>query len=206
MKQELACQRKKLDFISEEMVWVKTHIQNIEAKQADNRRALQAVNFVSKVKPPLLQLSLRTAEAYKDFLTKIGSDNELAQETVKHLSTVGGRTEKEFVRNLLTALLGPPLCQTFCWAGSNDKKYFVGSPLFSVLSDAIRCNEQYRSCHSEVIRQTAIEWFHGIRDRYGGRAKRRRIADMGSLEHSTSSFELSQTISEDTVSNFIFAM
>nr|VZI51808.1 unnamed protein product [Spirometra erinaceieuropaei] len=70
--------------------------------------------------------------------------------------------------------------------------------LFSVLSDAIRCNEQYRSCHSEVIRQTAIEWFHGTRDRYGGRAKRRRVADMGSLEHSTSSFELSQTISEDT--------
>nr|VZI33539.1 unnamed protein product [Spirometra erinaceieuropaei] len=81
MKQELACQRKKLDFILEEMVWVKTHIQNIEAKQADNRRALQAVSFVSKVKPPLLQLPLRTAEAYKDFLTKIGSDNELAQET-----------------------------------------------------------------------------------------------------------------------------
>nr|VZI30911.1 unnamed protein product [Spirometra erinaceieuropaei] len=74
----------------------------------------------------------------------------------------------------------------------------IGSPLFSVLSDAIRCNEQYRSCHSEVIRQTAIEWFHGTRDRYGGRAKRRRVADMGSLEHSTSSFELSQTISEDT--------
>nr|VZH93032.1 unnamed protein product [Spirometra erinaceieuropaei] len=33
-----------------------------------------------------------TAEAYKDFLTKIGSDSEIAQETVKHLSTVGGRT------------------------------------------------------------------------------------------------------------------
>nr|VZI53166.1 unnamed protein product [Spirometra erinaceieuropaei] len=96
MKQELACLRKKLDFLSEEMVWVKTHIQDIEAKQADNRRALQAVSFVSKVKPPILQLPLRTAEAYKDFLTKIGSDNKLAQETVKHLSTVGGRTEKEF--------------------------------------------------------------------------------------------------------------
>nr|VZI05932.1 unnamed protein product [Spirometra erinaceieuropaei] len=178
MKQEWACVRKKLDFLSEEMVWVKTHTQDIEAKQADNRRALHAVSFVSKVKPPILQLPLRTAEAYKDFLAKIGSDNELAQETVKHLSTVGGRTEKEFVRNLLTALLGPPLCQTFCWAGSNDKKSFVGSPLFSVLSDAIRCNEQYRSCHSEVIRQTAIEWFHGTRDRYGGRAKRRRVADM----------------------------
>nr|VZI48931.1 unnamed protein product [Spirometra erinaceieuropaei] len=105
---------------------------------------------------------------------------------------------EESVDEVNVALLGPPLCQTFCWAGSNDKKSFVGSPLFSVLSDAIRCNEQYRSCHSEVIRQTAIEWFHGTRDRYGGRAKRRRVADMGSLEHSTSSFELSQTISEDT--------
>nr|VZI07878.1 unnamed protein product [Spirometra erinaceieuropaei] len=96
MKQEWACVRKKLDFLSEEMVLVKTHIQDIEAKQADNRRALQAVSFVSKVKPSILQLPLRTAEAYKDFLAKIGSDNELAQETVKHLSTVGGRTEKEF--------------------------------------------------------------------------------------------------------------
>nr|VZI26471.1 unnamed protein product [Spirometra erinaceieuropaei] len=111
IKQELAYQRKKFDFISEEMVWVKTNIQDIKATQADNRRALQAVSFVSKEKPPLLQLPLRTAEAYKDFLTKIGSDNDLAQETAKHLSTVGGRTEKEFIRNLLTALLGPPLAK-----------------------------------------------------------------------------------------------
>nr|VZI51703.1 unnamed protein product [Spirometra erinaceieuropaei] len=163
----------------------------------DNRRALQAVSFVSKEKPPLLQLPLRTAEAYKDFLTKISLDNEIVQETAKHLSTVGGRTEKEFIRNLLTALLGPPLCRSFCWAGSNDKQSFVGSPLFSVLGDTIRCNEQYRSCHSELIRQTAIEWFHGTRDRCGGRAKRHRTADMVSLENSATSFDLSQTLSED---------
>nr|VZI26325.1 unnamed protein product [Spirometra erinaceieuropaei] len=50
--------RKKLDFLSEEMLWVKTNIQDIKAMLADNRRALQAVSFVSKEKPPLLQLPL----------------------------------------------------------------------------------------------------------------------------------------------------
>ncbi|BHF83706.1 hypothetical protein SprV_0902685000 [Sparganum proliferum] len=60
-------------------------------------------------------------------------DREIFDETIKHLSTVGGRTEKEFIRNLLTSLMGPPLCQTFCWSGSNEKRSFIGSPLFSVL-------------------------------------------------------------------------
>nr|VZI15295.1 unnamed protein product [Spirometra erinaceieuropaei] len=53
--------------------------------------------------------------------------------------------------------------------------------------DAIRNNEQYLGCHSEVIRQTTIEWFHGNRDRYNGRAKRRRTADMAPLDCSATS-------------------
>nr|VZI23607.1 unnamed protein product [Spirometra erinaceieuropaei] len=43
----------------------------------------------------------------------------------------GGRNEADFFRNLLTVLLGPPLCHNFCWAGgSKEKKYFMACPLF----------------------------------------------------------------------------
>ncbi|BHF67424.1 hypothetical protein SprV_0301045000 [Sparganum proliferum] len=82
IKQEMASHRKKLDFLSEEVLWLKTNIQDIKVMLADNRRTLQTVSFVSKEKPPLLQLPLRTADAYQDFVTKIGSDNDIAQETV----------------------------------------------------------------------------------------------------------------------------
>nr|VZI51432.1 unnamed protein product [Spirometra erinaceieuropaei] len=47
---------------------------------------------------------------------------------------VGGRNEAEFLRNLLTVLLGPPLCHNFCWVGgSKEKKSFMACPLFAVL-------------------------------------------------------------------------
>ncbi|BHF58440.1 hypothetical protein SprV_0100139200 [Sparganum proliferum] len=169
--------RKKVDFLSEKAIWLENNFKDMKGMLADTRRALQTVNFVSKEKPPVIQLPLRTSEDYDDFVSKVGMDREIFDETIKHLSTVGGRTEKEFIRNLLTSLMGPPLCQTFY---------------------AIRNNSQYRGSHPEIIRQTTIEWFHGTRDRYGGRAKRRRTADMGTLEGSLSSQEYSVSISEDT--------
>ncbi|BHF85215.1 hypothetical protein SprV_1002837800 [Sparganum proliferum] len=94
-----------MDFLSEEVIWLKANIKDIKAMLADNRRTLETVNFVSKEKPPVVQLPLRTADDYEDFVTKIGLNREIAEETIKHLSTVGGRTEKEFIRNLLTSLM-----------------------------------------------------------------------------------------------------
>ncbi|BHF70225.1 hypothetical protein SprV_0301327500 [Sparganum proliferum] len=125
--------RKKVDFLSEKAIWLENNFKDMKGMLADTRRALQTVNFVSKEKPPVIQLPLRTSEDYDDFVSKVGMDREIFDETIKHLSTVGGRTEKEFIRNLLTSLKGPPLCQTFCWSGSNEKRSFIGSPLFSVL-------------------------------------------------------------------------
>ncbi|BHF75085.1 hypothetical protein SprV_0501818000 [Sparganum proliferum] len=81
IKQEMVSQRKKMDFLSEEVIWLKTNIKDIKAMLADNRRTLETVSFVSKEKPPLVQLPLRTADAYEDFVSKIGSDHEIAQET-----------------------------------------------------------------------------------------------------------------------------
>nr|VZI43682.1 unnamed protein product [Spirometra erinaceieuropaei] len=39
--------------------------------------------------------------------------------------------------------------------------------------NAIRLNPTFGDCAHEMIRKTVIDWFHGSRDRYGGRAKRR---------------------------------
>ncbi|BHF62453.1 hypothetical protein SprV_0200543500 [Sparganum proliferum] len=105
---------------------------------------------------------------------------------IRQLAVVGGRSEKDFVRNLLTALLGPPLCYTFCWrGGSKEKRSFLACPLYSILNgrstfcllahtDAIGQNLHFSNCNREVIVLTAINWFHGSKDRYGGRSSRRR--------------------------------
>ncbi|BHF62292.1 hypothetical protein SprV_0200565900 [Sparganum proliferum] len=90
IKQELVTQRKKMDFLSEEVIWLKTNFKDIKAMLADNRRTLETVSLVSKEKPPVVQLPLRTADDYDGFVSKIGLDRERAEETIKHLSTVGG--------------------------------------------------------------------------------------------------------------------
>ncbi|BHF60033.1 hypothetical protein SprV_0902724500 [Sparganum proliferum] len=132
IKQELMSLRKKVDFLSEKAILSDSNFKDMKAMLADTRRALQTVSFVSKEKPPVIQLPLRTSEDYDEFVSKVGTDREIFEETVKHLSTVGGRTEKEFIRNLLASLMGAPLCQSFCWSGSTEKKSFIGSPLFSM--------------------------------------------------------------------------
>nr|VZI30542.1 unnamed protein product [Spirometra erinaceieuropaei] len=94
---------------------------------------------------------------------------------VRQLAIVGGRNEADFLRNLLTVLLGPLLCHNFCWAGgSKEKKSFVACPLFPVLKDAIAQHPRFGNCTIEIFRRTAIRWFHGSQDRYGGRSTRRR--------------------------------
>ncbi|BHF57073.1 hypothetical protein SprV_0100001400 [Sparganum proliferum] len=133
IKQELMSLRKKVDFLSEKAILSDSNFKDMKAMLADTRRALQTVSFVSKEKPPVIQLPLRTSEDYDEFVSKVGTDREIFEETVKHLSTVGGRTEKEFIRNLLTSLMGPPLCQSFCWsrprlAPGARRGYRVDSP------------------------------------------------------------------------------
>ncbi|BHF73906.1 hypothetical protein SprV_0401699000 [Sparganum proliferum] len=92
------------------------------------------------------------AEALRELVLRAFSNESPGrremEEAVKRLAIIDGRNEKEFVRNLLSALLGYSLCLSFCWA-------------------AIRKHAAFSGCKS------AIDWFHGTRDRYGGRAKRR---------------------------------
>nr|VZI29464.1 unnamed protein product [Spirometra erinaceieuropaei] len=76
--------QEKLDFLSEEMLWLKTNIEDIKVMLADNRRALQTVSFVSKEEPPLLQVPLRTADTYQNFVTKIGLNTDIDQETMQY--------------------------------------------------------------------------------------------------------------------------
>nr|VZI07050.1 unnamed protein product [Spirometra erinaceieuropaei] len=126
--------------------------------------------------PPPLRLPLCTAEAYEDFVRRLSTQAGFADELVKRLSLVTGRNEKEYIRNLLSSLLAPPLCLNFCWAGSARKRSFVGCPLSTILYDIIRRNPTFNKCEVEIVRMTAIGWFHGSVDRYGGRTKRRASA------------------------------
>ncbi|BHF70462.1 hypothetical protein SprV_0301351300 [Sparganum proliferum] len=71
----------KMDFLSEEVIWLKTNFKDMKAMLADSRRTLETVSFVSKEKPPVIQLPLRTADDYGDFVSKIGLDREIAEET-----------------------------------------------------------------------------------------------------------------------------
>ncbi|BHF67425.1 hypothetical protein SprV_0301045100 [Sparganum proliferum] len=87
IKQELVTQRKKMDFLSEEVIWLKTNMKDIKAMLADNRRTLETVSFVSKEKPPVVQLPLRTADDYEDFVSKTGLDREIAEETGPYVTT-----------------------------------------------------------------------------------------------------------------------
>nr|VZI26738.1 unnamed protein product [Spirometra erinaceieuropaei] len=79
-------------------------------------------------------------DAYEDFEGKLNRDANFREEVMKQLVLVGGRNNKEFVRNILSA---------------------------------IRLNPIFGDCGQEMVRKTVIDWFHGSRDRYGGRAKRR---------------------------------
>ncbi|BHF84060.1 hypothetical protein SprV_0902721000 [Sparganum proliferum] len=81
IKQELMSQRKKIDFLSEKAIWLENSFKDVKAMLADTRRALETVNFVLKEKPPVIQLPLRTSEDYDDFVSKVGKDREIFEET-----------------------------------------------------------------------------------------------------------------------------
>ncbi|VDL91617.1 unnamed protein product [Schistocephalus solidus] len=42
---------------------------------------------------------------------------------------------------------------------------------------AIRRNTSFNNCSADFIRRTAIDWFHGAKDRYGHRSKRREATE-----------------------------
>nr|VZH92117.1 unnamed protein product [Spirometra erinaceieuropaei] len=76
-------------------------------------------------RPIALPLPLGTKDAYEDFEGKLNRDADFREEVMKQLVSVGGRNNKEFVRNILSKLLGPPLCRDYCWSGSVGKQSFV---------------------------------------------------------------------------------
>nr|VZI36280.1 unnamed protein product [Spirometra erinaceieuropaei] len=115
---------------------------------------------------------LCTKEAYKAFVSELENNAGFAQDAIKRLAITDGRKEKDFVRNLLTTLLGHPLCLSFCCGGARHKQAFFGSPLYGLVIAAIRENATFSNCTVDTIRKSTIDWFHGARDRYGGRSKR----------------------------------
>ncbi|BHF59015.1 hypothetical protein SprV_0100197000 [Sparganum proliferum] len=96
---------------------------------------------------------------------------------IKRLAITDGRNEKEFVRNLPTNLLGHPLCLA-----------------------AIRENAAFSNCTVDTVRKSTIDWFHGTRDRYGGRSKRRDSDTKLPVSTCTDETYLTQSTSKDTSS------
>ncbi|BHF63234.1 hypothetical protein SprV_0200622600 [Sparganum proliferum] len=113
------CDRNKVDFLAEQMVALNNSVRQLQATMTDAVSALERGATAADVGPSRLHLPLCTDEAYEDFVRRLTTEAELAD---KALAVVGGRSEKDFVRNLLTALLGPPLCYTFCWRGGSKEK------------------------------------------------------------------------------------
>nr|VZI04371.1 unnamed protein product [Spirometra erinaceieuropaei] len=140
----LAALEKKNDFLAEQLMDLHGSAQQMQATLSDVVNALQRASSAGSVTSSSLNLPLCTEEAYENFLRRLSVDDGFANEAVcahlldcfqiRQLAMVGGRNEADFLRNLLTVLLGPPLCHNFSWAGgSKEKKYFMACPHFSVL-------------------------------------------------------------------------
>ncbi|BHF74050.1 hypothetical protein SprV_0401713400 [Sparganum proliferum] len=136
--------QKRNDFLAEQLMALHSSVQQLQATLSDVVNALQRASSAGSVTSSSLNLPLCTEEAYENFLRRLSVDDGFANEAVwahlldcfqiRQLAIVGGRNEADFLRNLLTVLLGPPLCHNFCWAGgSKEKKSFMACPLFSVL-------------------------------------------------------------------------
>ncbi|KAL7064764.1 hypothetical protein AAHC03_05764 [Spirometra sp. Aus1] len=143
-----------------------------------------------------LPLPLRTVEAYEDFTRRLAADDDVFTRT---LALVGGQSPKEYVRKVMSNLLGPPLCTQFTWSRARTKKRFVSSPLFAVFRESIKLNDMCRNCSRDGLEKIAMEWFHGIRDRYGGRTKRRQAARHAPTGSSNTSSCPSPTLSDNTI-------
>ncbi|BHF63548.1 hypothetical protein SprV_0200654200 [Sparganum proliferum] len=148
----LAALEKRNDFLAEQLMALNSSVQQMQATLSDVVNALQRASSAGSVTSSSLNLPLCTEEAYENFLRRLSVEDGFANVAVcahlfdcfqiRQLAMVGGRNEADFLRNLLTVLLGPPLCHNFCWAGgSKEKKSFMACPLFSVLKD-------YRNHHT----------------------------------------------------------
>nr|VZI18625.1 unnamed protein product [Spirometra erinaceieuropaei] len=156
----LASLENKVDFLAEQMVALNNSVRQLQATMTDAVSALERGATAADVGPSRLHLPLCTAEAYEDFVRRLTTEAELADKAVcvylfdcsqiRQLAVVGGRSEKDFVRNRLAALIGPPLCYTFCWrGGSKEKRSFLACPLFSIGNDAIGQNPRFSNCNRE---------------------------------------------------------
>nr|VZI06889.1 unnamed protein product [Spirometra erinaceieuropaei] len=196
------CVRKKVDYVAEELVELRADITQVKATMAEILKAVQELRQPAEARPPSLKLPLCTKEAYQAFVSELEKNASFAQDAIKRLAITDGRNEKEFVRNLLTTLLGHPLCLSFCWGGARDKQAFVGSPLYGLVIAAIREHAAFSNCTVDTIRKSTIDWFHGERDRYGGRSKRRDNTTANAtlpVSYSSAAGYMIQSTSEDTV-------
>nr|VZI15722.1 unnamed protein product [Spirometra erinaceieuropaei] len=111
----------------------------------DAVRALERGAVAADVGPSRLRLPLCTAEAYEDFVRRLTTEVELAGKAVcVYLFNCGW------------------------WNGCKEKRSFLACPSFSITNDAIGQNSRFSNRNKEVLRLTAINWFHG------GRSERRR--------------------------------
>ncbi|BHF57995.1 hypothetical protein SprV_0100094400 [Sparganum proliferum] len=147
----------------------------MKATMAELLKAIQESRQPADPRPPLLKLPLCTNEAYRGFVSELEKNATFAQDAIKRLAITDGRNEKEFIRNLLTTLLGFPLCLT-----------------------AIRDHAAFSTCTVDTIRKSTIDWFHGARDRYGGRSKRRDNTTLHAIENTTEQYP-QHSPSEDTI-------
>nr|VZI28429.1 unnamed protein product [Spirometra erinaceieuropaei] len=160
VQHDVECVRKKVDYVAEEIVELRADITQVKDTMAEILKAIQELRRPADARPPSLNLPLCTTEAYKAFVSELENNAGFAQDAIKRLAVTDGRNEKEFVRNLLTTLLGHPLCLSFCWGGARDKQAFVGSPLNGLVIAAIRENATFSNWTVNTIRKSTIDWFH----------------------------------------------
>ncbi|BHF65644.1 hypothetical protein SprV_0200865700 [Sparganum proliferum] len=127
----LAALEKRNDFLAEQLMVLHSSAQQMQTTLSDVVNALQRASSAGSVTSSSLNLPLFTEEAYENFLRRLSVDDGFANEAVcahlldcfqiRQLAMVGGRNEADFLRNLLTVLLGPPLCHNFCWADGSQR-------------------------------------------------------------------------------------
>nr|VZI23358.1 unnamed protein product [Spirometra erinaceieuropaei] len=155
--------QKRNDFLAEQLMALHSSVQQMQATLSDVVSALQRASSAGSVTSSSLNLPLCTEEAYENLLRRLSVEDGFANEAVcahlldcfqiRQLAMVGGRNEADFLRNLLTVLLGPPLCHNFCWSGgSKEKKSFMACPLFSVLKDATAQHPRFGNCTMKIFR------------------------------------------------------
>ncbi|BHF66431.1 hypothetical protein SprV_0200944800 [Sparganum proliferum] len=119
-----------------------------------------------------LPLPLRTVEAYEDFTRRLAADDDVFTRTVLRLF-------------LLTEVRR----DSWLWSCPHCLEFL----------ESIKLNDLCRNCSRDGLEKIAMEWFHGIRDRYGGRTKRRQAARHAPTGSSNTSSCPSPTLSDNTI-------